>query len=490
MNKAIWIGSTAVILLAAIVIWKLDPQIHSASSPTSTFPLRKPITTANFADGSQVQILQIGEGKIEDGQTTQPPSKTWSSSSWGSHTRGFGTDDIDRHWFTRDNEPAGLCFDAPYPYLILETRHLLANGRILPIQRTHLRGEVREDGNPSPFLGSAAMLDAMTDSATLPDFLVQLADGHGGWINGSGPLADDDDKEARAAIWFRTWPRERPTLTFRVLKPGQPAVEVQLPNLPAKPKPAWKTDPLPVMRETPEFKVTIDGFYFQPRKELTPLLGVKNRFTSKLPNDQGNEQLSFELLSLEDDTGNHAPDEDYYLDSEHVVSGFPWSMDSTQVRVHGRITPTDSYSIPVSRCTILLEGTVSKDGKSFIPDGSFRRRLGVDKIDLTIATKEGHSNVEFKLEGDFTNVELPAIEALHGKMNSWRPVIFLDHADMSSGKAQFNGMSNSSTGGNYHFAKEGEWTGGLKPGQHVSLGVTSPIAPTDVQFTFDRAQIR
>ena len=74
-------------------------------------------------------------------------------------------------------------------------------------------------------------------------------------------------------------------------------------------------------------------------------------------------------------------------------------------------------------------------------------------------------------------------------MDRWTPVVFLDDADHSSGSIQFKRSGTSSSGMSFDYDWKGDWTGGLKPGMKVEIGVMAKWPDEVLEFVVDRASL-
>lgn len=76
------------------------------------------------------------------------------------------------------------------------------------------------NGKAVIFPGWDAFLNAAKDDSKMPEIIVQLSDGAGGWINGMGPYTNHEKPDFISMISFAAWPRSSAELEFRAARPG------------------------------------------------------------------------------------------------------------------------------------------------------------------------------------------------------------------------------------------------------------------------------
>ena len=85
--------------------------------------------------------------------------------------------------------------------------------------------------------------------------------------------------------------------------------------------------------------------------------------------------------------------------------------------------------------------------------------------------------------------ERSAAESAIGPLNCWTPVAFLDDGAHSTGMVQFKSAGNSSSGSGFDFNWKGDWSGELKPGMKVEIGLMAKWPDEVLEFVVDRASL-
>lgn len=337
MKKAAWIVGVVLFALVSLAILKFMPEIGAVES--SSFPPRKPIATAKFEDDSEFQILQIGVGSLEDGRfraSSSPPKRfNLKALPTAPEKQRDSTSDLSIYRVHENHGLIGFYADSKYRNLLLETRCLNHDSKPLHVRRVHVAGKVIGSGvlEDVEFLDSAAMAKAGDNVSELPEIVVQIADGQGGWITGDGPIAVEDDSEGRGCVSFPIWPRQLSTLTFRVLRPGAAVVEMHLSN----PKPAqlmnWLCDARAARRDEADFSLRLEQCEIHPREGQLSHLMVSPKLVSKLQRSESEGQWVMQPKFLTDNVGNVSP----VLGTEKSGWQFRVSPSSTQFKLRCQI---------------------------------------------------------------------------------------------------------------------------------------------------------
>jgi hypothetical protein len=160
-----------------------------------------------------------------------------------------------------------------------------------------------------------------------------------------------------------------------------------------------------------------------------------------------------------------------------------------------RIRYDEHYPYPKAGIPMLAEGTVSADGKS-IEFSSQTPRRGIKSLKVGPVGEAAKSwypaSQQFPISFEVSwrdAGERSAAESAIGPLNAWTPVIFLDDGAYSSGMIQFKSSGNSSLGSSFDFNWKGEWSGELKPGMKVEIGLMAKWPDEVLEFVVDRAAL-
>jgi hypothetical protein len=446
--------------------------------PPSPLVVATPIQTVTFSDGSALTISAVADSVIECGTRYHGGI-------------GIGYGDLSLNTSPTGGAPTYLRFSGAPGNLLLACRLLNASGVALRPFRFQVGGFLlSEAAHDEKFPGWQALAEPGAAVANLPDVMVQLADGAGGWIDGSGPAGAPNDRENRCVLAFAAWPRSSAELEFRAIRPGLQPVAWKMKNpIRAVTPAAWTPDALPKIHTDPEFELEFLGATTPP--DQPNIVQPRFRFTSKVPGD--NERKGYaisyqcECAELLGALGTHSKPDRFSAAAEPPPAIFHLPPDETMLRF--RFTVTPSYYFPYRRAeaVLLAKGRVSADGKSIALDPAVKsgERGHFASFEEVEVTSPGNGSFRLKQHFAWKNpAELgPASAAL--RIPSPWPVCFIGDDETSSGLAQLGGGS-SYSGRQGYVDMDVTWSGGLQPGDEITVGVTVPKQPREVIFTTPR----
>lgn len=455
------------------LVGKWFPPLPPAPPPALV--VAHPIQTVTFSDGSALTISAVADSEIVCGTT--------KGANDGGQGIGFNNH-LDVMTYKNDGKVVYEKFSASPGTLLVACRLLDSSGIAIRPYRYHIDGSVYfRDGIRAEFPGWQAMESPIAKDAKLPDVFVQLSDGAGAWLDGSGPICAPDDPEKRGFIAFSAWPQSIAELEFRAIRPGQPSVFWKMKNtlrstLPA----AWTPDTLPKVYTAPEFELEFLGTTTPVGKPNTmqPLY----RFVSRVPGDSQRQgfEISYQCACVEllgalgtRSQPNRVPSSD-----ASPPATFQLPPDETMLRFRFVVSP--SYYFPYRRdeAVILLKCKVSADGKSIAlaPSKTPGDELVSANFEYVECINEG--------VGSFSLNVKYAQEGTTSKITKASPVCFIGNEEISSGYADggINGYSNAH--GRSLVQMNIRWNGRAKPGDEITVGMITPRQPSEVIFTTPR----
>lgn len=482
------------LMLAGVVFFFISPvSIRPSGSTPAPLAIGTPVQTVEFDDGSSLQILKIGEGEIVDGEMNpKPPISMFSSHSTGIRGTGMGGRGVSCtiSSATMDDQITGLRFESPPANLLIQMRLLDSLKRPVESQRVLWQGEIRmKHQKDEDFPGWHAMLEAPAEDARMPEVVIQLADGTGGWIDGCGPTSMEDDREHRGMIAFTAWPRTATELEFRAARPGMEPVTWKMKNpLPAsKPEP-WTVSPLPQKQVESDFELELnDVVKLKGKRMIQP----KFVFRSKVPGDtqqsgrgtNGSTMLDCTCQQLLGAWGSRTEEGYYKLPGNESVLGFPYPPDEEVLRFRFVIRPTEAYPYPRSGALMIATAKVAADGKAMESRPTILTGHGILSVEYHQVTTGDEGGFQYTIKGRWNSrAEMSAGKAALGERV---PVCFVGELDVSTGTAHTSGRSSSGSGDVTRFEREGRWDGPLHPGDEITLGMTDPLPVREVFFTFE-----
>ncbi|MCW1926456.1 hypothetical protein OKA05_28150 [Luteolibacter arcticus] len=458
-----------VIILLIVVVaagwWLARAGLFGGGGPAANaMALKAAVATIRFDDGSQVEIYGLADSEWVDGVMTKPPG-SWNMGSTGGSTSVDGDLKIER--FTMGGKIAGVRYLPGEGRLVMSLRYLTGTGT------------AESPGTMKP--GS---------------LVLRLSDGGGLWIDGSGPVGADDDPQARGIVSFAGWPRSGKDLVFQATMKGQPPVEFRLPNPAAGSSPAsWAATPLPQVKTGKHWEVRL-----VKAREITMADSGKGligdfEFSSDLPVVGDFPPARGSNAGVLGALGTRSMNLDYKPNVAMDSLAYPMPPDENCFKFLYRIHYDAHYPYPKRGIPMLLEGKVSPDGKRIEITSQHARRgiksLKVGPVGAAVKTWYPASH-QFSISFDGTWAdasERSAAEAAIGPIERWTPVVFLDDEDHSSGSVQFKRSGTSSPGGSFDFDWAGDWSGELKPGMKVEIGLMARWPDEVLEFVVDRTSL-
>jgi hypothetical protein len=424
--------------------------------------LKVPVATVRLDDGSRIEIFGLVEDEWVDGVMSKP---RWHMGSTGKSTSVDGDhESLQTERFTLEKNIAGV-------------RYLPGDGRLVMSLRYVTRGGAAE----SPATMKPGGL------------VIRLSDGGGLWVDGSGPFGADDDPQRRGIVSFNGWPRSGKELVFQAVLKGQAPVEFRLPNpAPGSSPASWTAAPLPQVRTGPHWEVRL----VKARELTVPGEGKgvvgEFEFSCDLP-----EVGSFPPVTGAEDGvlgafGTRSMQLFHMPRAPRSSLAYPMAPDENLFKFLYRIRHDMHFPYPKRGIPILAVGETSPDGKSIVVASPHPTR-GIKTVEVgpvgaaTNTWHPGPHQFAISFKGAWRDsAEKSAAEAAIGPWNRWTPVVFLDGEEHSSGSIQFR---SSGTRGDLEFEWAGNWSGALKPGMKVEIGLMAKWPDEVLEFVVDRASL-
>lgn len=487
------IGSVAFVALAAsFLFFKVSPAKPGCASPVTPLAVGKPLQQATFDDGSTLQILNIGVGEIVEGSRSAKPRGSWFSNySSGSSTRsmsGNGVEgSIEEH--TMNDQLTCLHFSSPPANLLLETRLLSGTGSALKSNRILWQNEIRNRSSNPDFPGWEAMLSAQPGDDNLPEVVVQLADGAGGWIDGCGPCVSEGDQECRGMIAFTAWPQTQAELEFRAARPGAKPLTWKIKNpRQAKKSEPWTAAPLPQTHSEPDFDLSLEAVSRATPRVVQP----KFRFLSKLPGDKHSINGKFDdpamldcvCEELQGAFGTRSKKGFLKLTKTTGVSAFSYPPDERLLRFRFVIKPGNAYPYPRSESLPVARVKIAADGKSLEHRPTLLTGHGILSVDFTNIQSGNKGGFQYTVKGRWNNASEKAAGMAMLQTNK-TPVCFKGDCLTSGGESDQNGSGATTNNNVTEYDYSVQWSGPLSPGDEFTVGMTPALPPREVFFTFE-----
>jgi hypothetical protein len=461
-----WVGGVVILFVLLVAGWWIARAgvFGRGGAASDPMALKAPVATVRFDDGSRIEIYGLTESEWVDGVMSTPPG-SWHIGPTGGSTFVDGDLKIER--FTMGGKVTGVRYLPGEGCLVMPLRHVTRSGT------------------------------AESPSMMKPnDLVIRLSDDGGLWIDGSGPVGADDDPRRRGIVSFAGWPRSGKELVFQAERKGEPPVEFRMPNPAAGSSPAsWTAAPLPQVKTGTHWEVRLVR-----AREITMAGQGKGvigdfEFSTDLPVAGDVPAVGGSNAGVLGASGTRSmtmvrkPPAGVF----HLAYAMP--PDESCFKFLYRIHYDAHYPYPKLGIPLLAEGTVSADGKSIeLSTRSPRRGIKSMKVGPVGAAKKSWypASQQFAIswEGSWRDgSERSAAEAAIGPLDRWTPVVFLDGGEHSSGSVQFKRSGTSSLGGGIDFNWEGDWSGELKPGMKVEIGLMAKWPDEVLEFVVDRASL-
>jgi len=462
---------TVVILVMMVLVaagwWLARAGLLVRGGPAGdVMALKTPVASVPLGDGSRIDIYGLAEDEWVDGVMSKPPG-SWHMGATGKSTSVDGDSDMLRtERFTMGGKLAGVRYVPGEGRLVMSLRHVTRSG-------------------------SAASPATMKPGS----LVIRLSDGGGLSIDGSGPFGAGDDPQCRGIVSFAGWPRSGKELVFQAELKGQSTVEFRLPNPATGSAPAsWTAAPLPQVRTGQHWEVRL-----VKAKEITMAGKGKGvigefEFKSDLPEVGHFPPVGGSAAGVLGALGTRSMDLPHDRRVAMDSLAYPMAPDESSFKFLYRIRYDEHYPYPKRGIRVMLaEGVVSADGKS-IEISSQNARRGIKSMTVGPVSSAGKNwypashQFSISFEGSWKDgAERSAAEVAIGPLDSWTPVVFLDDAGHSSGMIEFRGSGTSSVGSGADFHWKGDWSGELKPGMKVEIGVMVKWPDEVLEFVVDRA---
>jgi hypothetical protein len=421
-----------------------------------------PVARLHLEGFGGIEVLSLGTGVFEDGEyrehqregTThhlgQPVRPVRVQSTFGRPTH-----------VRTEFEPTEL-------HLCLR-----ADPRIDPAGWTYRRGAFVRDLARRKAIPSRSPADVPASAEVAP-VVVQVEDGHSGWMTANGPLAPRGVDLPYYWMVFESWPRSPKTLTFRVAVPGQAPQEFSLPNPGHVPAPVVTS--APGIREitTPDYKVSISPSY----EELPDYARVLSLHADAYREHRYARDVPYEVIRTEL-TGTYGnPIRKLSIDGLAPQfgtsrSGFPLAGDDARLEARVTVRATPDLGRALSEVTIVAEGVRDADGmvrvtRAFPATGVARASGGGEPHPH--GPEEINFGIELQSSGD------GAVDFSSGK--TWWLYLFAGDRTTSTGR--FSPPPRASNA-----EVRSSFVGVLEPGQRFRIGVAAPPAGETHRFFLD-----
>jgi hypothetical protein len=329
------------------------------------------------------------------------------------------------------------------------------------------------------------------------DLVIRLSDGAGGSIKGEGPHGAVEDPWSRGIVSFGGWPRGGKELVFQAVRSGKAPVEFRLPNPAAGATPAaWRPLPLPQSQKGDHWEVRLVKVREITTEEKGKVLVADFEFQSDLDKPfKGNSPIDGWPHGVLGSRGTRSEWSIRLQGDNGMQSAFQMPPDEDAFKLIYRIIYRPDFPFPRAAVSIIAEGSVSADGKTILvaPRDGFP---GVEKVEVGVVTPAreswypGAHEFTVSFEGGLKDAaEKSAAFAKAGVWKDWTPVLILDGDGRTSGGMDMTHTSTSDSTAQTRFTWNGRWTGNLKPGIKVEIGVMARKPDEMLEFTIDRASL-
>jgi len=476
-----WIAGSILTVALVYGLWALRPlwikdEVFADASP------QNPEHILSFADGSSIKIYDIQRGTISH---TFPVSGS-GNSIWGgmsgSSGGSSGDSNFDVSYELTASTLSSLTFESNSNALLVEFRFCeYGDSSTFPWVTANRNGGLNTiDHSSERHEDSEWTIDQMIDASskiTTPDFLIQIRDSAGNWVNGYTATPCDEDPWLRSVVAFDAWPPAQTDLDFRVIRKGHKPEEFSLANPDVRTPKPWTSKPLPTVIDTPSSTLTLQSVG-QTRTEMwgdmiTPTLHIESKFNL----NKG--AFVAHISGMETQLGE--------TPAWHRHHQFPVDPAIEKIKVTAQVDFTSAFPWPREWVVIFAQGIVADDG-SIKEIEITNKLLGFTQIASTASIdKKIH---DFEITGLWKDLreKLQAAKEIR-EWNTKLPVVYLDHEEFSSAETSSSGGGSSSSGDRTEFTINFTFTPekALTPGQTVTLGFVQPPSPTIHEFIVDRS---
>lgn len=444
------------------------PWLRGAAGPDPLTP-GAVLRSVDFPDGARLLIHGLGEDEWQDG-IMAAPSKGWKlqTSNLSKEAFGFDKEGLQIERFTLDERLAGVRYLAGPGRLVISMRYFDPSGNAVP-----------------------------PDHMKSGDLSIRLSDGGAERIEGEGPHGVVEDAWARGIVSFAAWPRGGRELVFQAVRAGLAPVEFRLPNPDAASSPAaWRALPIPQLQKGDGWEVRMLKAREITTKNKGRALVADFEFQSDLKKDsRGKPPIDGWLHGVHGSRGTRSEWDLRLSGRDQMRSAFLMPPDEDVFKFIYRITYRADYPFPRAGVSIIAEGSVSADGKTVdvLPRDGFP---GVQKVEVGAVTPAkdswypGADDFTVSFAGVLKDAsEKSAALAKAGLWKDWAPVVILDGGERTSGGMVLIGSSSSDSAAETRFEWQGRWTGDLKPGMRVEIGLMARKPDEMLEFTVDRASL-
>ena len=494
----------AISMLAAMAVCGWLPR-----GPGLGLPEVEPLAKAEFPDGSTVEILMVGEGRVVLGSMTPhvpEPLLVNRAAPVITRTTSDG-------WWLRphvtecmavDGTPRGMTFASGCDGdLTVVLRVTDAEGVPIAGGPCMVEGVLRGESNR---LWDTRLRTVMTCGGQVlddwPAVVLQLRDGEGRRHTADGPSGIAEDGHEYQHFAFHGWPRSGRELVFEVIRPGFPAREMRVPNpVPARPVPEWAfaSGVLPQTVVGDGFELLLGRVHLVDLPERPLHLCPDKTFLTLSAgwgfSDSKRDAMDFHLVGLEGAGGTFSKPYDLVAKGRSFGGSCPFPADERMLRLHYQVVRQAWYPRELHTVAVLLEGEVAADGVTLNTKPTGRGR---GLLDCTVGNilrdepgREGEVGLA-RVRVDCSwypqdEAEAAALwEVLGGDPGGgFCALMYVDGEQECAGELLMEWGGTSS--GPARRDLWCEWSGELEAGQKFKVAVAPVLPPTDVHFVIDPA---
>ena len=471
--------------------WFFWGQRVVASRPPKPLAVPTAVATARFADGSSLAIFDVSDAAITTGIFTAPPGYQGGSRGGGHTVSGTDGGEATVDAFECGGVLVGQKWQGGPGSLIVTCRTMDASGHAIEPKRFVWSGQLRESGGvTADSVSWESMLATDGKAAALPWVFVQMSDGAGGWIDGSGPFCAPGDPEHRAVLAFPAWPRSAPEFEFRAVRPGVKPVtwKMRNPVLPVTPE-AWTAVTLPQTATGSFGELVFEGVTVAEGhpNAIVPHYDFKITVPGAANNRPDRKAVSCRCFEVRGALGSRSKPCVLQHDGNYFEA-FRLPPDEKLLRFFFVIQPTDHFPYQRSDAAIVAVGTLAADGKTVVLDPSFNPGHGWKSAEITPSAATGRGDIRFEYKLEFKWRDAAARSAAEAilKLRAGKLVGFLGDEAFSSGWTVVSSSGGDSSSHAINHSVTGVWEGRAKPGDQFALGFVIPVTHETYVFTVAR----
>ncbi len=320
--------------------------------------------------------------------------------------------------------------------------------------------------------GGFEKTEDMTVLPTMP-YALEMENGAGAWLP-MYPAFVPHAADGRAFTGIQAFPRMVPKLKMRLLIPGAEPAEFEVANPAYPPAPhGWTADVAPWQRNLGEVEVSLDAFRQSKVPHGIPIPHPRYGIRS-LQGQDSSKAYAITQRVTQDDTGNYYGNRDMAL------------IPGTQLlRFSGTVTRTPNYVWKRTQATMIFKGTVAGGTPPEIQltPSSVALGYGINPSTTTMSspkpptTGSTHQVWRLTIQG-----EAPR-SAIHPQLLRLNHLLlFQNNSDHMLGVLHGTRAGTSGEPSNLTYWSHFQWTGGLKTGDQIEIGIPHSAAPMHFDF--------